>query len=113
MVGAERPSSIFYVSGRASDPMTTVLYRVNAETGERAEMAQWTRPYAVDRGVIAFAPGRLFVATISTDKQKGTTQTGVAGFDAASGKRLWERSYDQPLALFLPHTASRKFRQSR
>ena len=104
------------VSGTPADqnanPLGLVLYQVQAASGERRELARWTRPFPVNLIVMGYSANRLFVAAISLDAQTNSIHAGIDCFDAVSGKSLWSQSRDVvgaradlqfPLGLFAPH----------
>lgn len=102
---------LWYVSGETGDAATLILYRVQAATGGRQEIARWKRPSDVTLVMIAYASGRLFVAALSQDLGAMRAGIGIDCFDAASGTPLWRKSHELsgkadvvfPLGLFMPH----------
>jgi hypothetical protein len=97
-----------YVSGFQADPTAAALYRIDIRPAERKQMASWRRSARVNQAWIAYSSGRIFVATTSPDPEKGTLQVGIDCFDAGSGGRLWEKTYDSKAnALDLKNPISR------
>ena len=90
----DRRSFLWYAGGVQTDPTAAALYRIDIRTGERKQMASWRRPAPVDQAWIAYASGRVFAATASPDPDKRTLQVGIDCFDAISGGRLWQKTYN-------------------
>jgi serine/threonine protein kinase/outer membrane protein assembly factor BamB len=80
---------IWYVAGSQSDTSSVLLYRIDIRSGERKQMASWRRPQRVDQAWIAYASGRIFVATVSPDLNTGILQLDVDSLAAASGRHEW------------------------
>jgi outer membrane protein assembly factor BamB/TolB-like protein len=95
---ADDTGRFWYVSGQAADPSGLILYRLNVESGERQELARWSRPFPLNAVYISYALNRVFVAALSMDFQSSALHLGVDRFDAASGARLWKNSHDVTIA---------------
>jgi hypothetical protein len=80
---------IWYAAGSQSDTSFVLLYRIDVRSGERKQMANWRRPQRVDQAWIAYASGKIFVATVSPDLNTGILQLDVDSLDAASGRHEW------------------------
>jgi len=82
------------VTGNSNDPSAVILNRIDVASGERTQIVSWNRPSPVDQARIAYASGRLLVETISRNTQTSRVQVFLDCFDAASGRRLWQRNHD-------------------
>src|SRR5205085_9025456 len=87
-VTQDRPL-LWYVSGSVDGSTAATLHRIDIRSGEPRQMANWRRTGHISQGWIAYAAGRVFVATAAPDVNAGTLQIGLDCFDAASGARLW------------------------
>jgi TolB-like protein/outer membrane protein assembly factor BamB len=85
--------SLWYVSGRQSDGTSADLFRIDIRTGEGKLVASWRAREHVEPAWITTANGRVFVATASSDLEKGTLAVASECFDAKSGARVSEKSY--------------------
>jgi outer membrane protein assembly factor BamB/TolB-like protein len=80
---------LWYVAGAQADAASVALYRVDARTGERKQVANWRVPERVDQAWIAPVAKRIFVAETSSDVKTGMLRVDIECRDAASGTSLW------------------------
>jgi outer membrane protein assembly factor BamB len=99
------------VAGDGNDPAAVVLYALSLGTGERKEIARWTRPRPVTVAAIAYEHERIFIATVSPDLQRSRVAIAIDCFNSA-GTRLWSKADEfaadlpemqLPLGVFAPH----------
>src|SRR5262249_22093663 len=96
---------LWQVSGDAANVAAAVLYRIDIRTGERKRVADWQAARRIEQAWIAYAAGRVFIATASPDLSAKTLQVHIDCFDAATGKHYWHTAQDSPKAT-LPELLS-------